>query len=354
MCSLVQSDTVSNTVSHAPGPHQDLHHGTEGRHGNDRRARLRLPGSNPATGASVDQQIRFQTKAEAKIWARAAEAALDQGQPGRGRPVSFAASWTPMRATGASARLGPKPRALKMLGARLATVKLDAAHSRRPHRVRRRARGRGRRAEHHPAWTCATRHRPAPRLHHGSSADPAQALRRPGGGPWDADAMPIGSPSPTSATGGRPTRSCRPCSRIGAGGLHASSRCPTWSCSPARAVCGCGNPAAGPGRNSTLIGATILITDRKHPGQKRATISSCPYCAARSCWPARSSIPWRSSIASPDSARLIFPYRPASVSTAFTRAVQHLRDRRSALPRPAAPRLLLALRGRYRSNRLPW
>ena len=82
-CSLIRSRYSPN----APGLHRKLHHGTEGRHGNHRRARQGLQGPDPAERASVHQQERgFGPGPRPKAWARATEAAIDRGLPDRARP----------------------------------------------------------------------------------------------------------------------------------------------------------------------------------------------------------------------------------------------------------------------------
>ena len=69
---------------------------------------------------------------------------------------------------------------------------------------------------------------------------------------------------------------------------------------------------------------TILITDRKHPRAKKGNDQLVPLLRGPFVLAGQIVDPMDVIMRQPRRAQLIFPYRPASVSTAFTRAVQHL------------------------------
>lgn len=284
-------------------------------HGKGWRVQIRRQGQESISKSG------FVSKAEAKAWARAAEAALDAGKRVEIGRVTFAAILAEYgKAVGGKAQSRSKRASLAMLKERLGTAKLADLTTRRVIKfvAEREAEGAG------PATIMMDLSYIGTALRHGAAAldlDPSQALTA------------LASARATLSHADRVSRSAERDRRPEEPELLTLMS--FWRRHPAREIpmielvlfaCATGMRLGEILRLSRddLDGhkRTILIRDRKHPKQKKGNDQLVPLLRGPFVLAGQVIDPLEIIRRQEPPGKILFPYRTASVSTAFTRAVK--------------------------------
>jgi integrase len=284
-------------------------------HGRGWRVQIRRQGNDPISKSG------FTTKAEAKAWARAAEAAMDAGRRVEVGKVKFATILAEYRKiTANKPHSRSKSASLAMLGHRLGTVILGDITAKRliAFVAERESEGAG------PSTIMMDISYVGTVLRHGAAAldlDPSQALV--------ALASARGALSHADRISRSAERDRRPTE------VELLALMSFWRRRPCREIpmpdlvtfaCATGMRAgeilrlSWAGLNETK--RTMWIRDRKHPRQKRGNDQEVPLIRGPFVLAGQVIDPLQLIKRQDHKGKLIFPYRAASVSTAFTRAVQ--------------------------------